>query len=427
MTTRGAPRRPDEPARLASLQDLGVLDTRREPVFDWLVDLAASTLHVPLAMISLVDENRLWFKAVSGDSVSETARAGSMCDWVVARNTLFEVADVVEDARFDSGAMAAAGLRSYAGAPIFGLDGQPVGALCVLDTRARRLNEGERQQLEQIADLVTGQLHLKQLRAKSTADAAAEALSTELRQAVSAGQIVPAFQPIVALSDTSIVGCEALARWNHPTRGLLAPGAFLEVAERDELILDIDIAVMDQAVRQVSRWNRDPLNRARPGVSINVSSRHLHQTDLVRNVRGALETYNVAPQYLTLELTETVLAGADADAVSMFTKLRDLGVSLAIDDFGTAHSSLSYIHKFPVNCIKIDVGFVADLANNEGHEKFVESILGVARRLGMDTVAEGVETEAQATILRNLGCPKAQGYLFAPPLSAKDMSLRLSR
>ncbi|BEP16195.1 hypothetical protein acdb102_45060 [Acidothermaceae bacterium B102] len=425
MTVAAAAQRTDEGLRLASLRRLGALEVPAEPVFDWLAQLAATTLHAPLAMITLVDEDRLWVRASSQPMLAHYPRAGSMCEQVVEPGGWFEVRDAEDDRRFMGGAMAAAGLHSYSGTPIYGVDGRPVGALCVLDDHPRQLSESERGQLEQIADLVTGQLHLTQWRAKALAELGGDVLAIDLRQGVAAGQIVPAYQPVVAMSDRRVVGTEALARWEHPVRGLLTPAAFLDVAQRDGQLLDIDITVMDQAVRQAGRWYRDASITTWHGVSINVGDEHLADPNLVRNISGALDTYNVPARLLTLELTETVLASAGADAVSKLTRLRELGVKLAIDDFGIAHSALSYIHKFPLTCIKIDVGFVAGIGQGLGHEKFIDSILSLARRLEMDVVAEGVETEAQAAILLGLGCPQAQGYLYAAPLSADAITSML--
>jgi len=160
--------------------------------------------------------------------------------------------------------------------------------------------------------------------------------SRDLRRAVGAGEIIPFYQPIVDLEDLTTVGCEALARWDHPTRGWLSPAAFLEMAERDDLVLELDRLVLERACFDVAAWHVNPAVALSPAVSVNVSSRHLAGRALLSDVRDVLDRSGLPPQALTLELTETVLATADVDAVQMLRRLRDLGVSLALDDFGTA-------------------------------------------------------------------------------------------
>jgi EAL domain-containing protein (putative c-di-GMP-specific phosphodiesterase class I) len=416
--------RADEAERLASLRALEVVDTEREPVFDWLAGLTASQLQAPVAIISLLDESRLFFKAVIGVEGTGAPRAGSICEWVVFRGGFFEVPDAAVDPRFAGAGMAAAGMSSYAGAPIFSADGQPVGSLCVLDTKPRSLTGVERHRLEQMAELVTGQLHLRQARAGQPDPA--EDPSSELQRAMMTGALLPYYQPIVSMLEGTTVGCEALARWRHPTQGLLSPAAFLEIAERDNLIVDLDFRILDRACRQVTQWWEDPLLRDRPTLSINISGRHLASRDLVDDIRAVLEGNGMPGDALTIEVSESILGGAADSAVPALNRLRDLGVSLTLDDFGATQSSPTYLQTFPVNGLKIHHSFVAGLGAGGRNQTMVESTLRLARRLELDVTAVGVETEAQADILRNLGCPKAQGYLYAPALPAEELRLRLS-
>jgi EAL domain-containing protein (putative c-di-GMP-specific phosphodiesterase class I) len=411
----------DEAERLASLHALEV-GSEREPVFDWLAGLTASQLRVPVAIISLLDEHHLFFKAVIGLEGTGAPRAGSIAEWVVSRGGFYEVPDASADRRF-AGAMAAAGLVSYAGTPIFSADGQPVGSLSVMDTKPRSLSPDERHRLEQMAELVTGQLHLRQARAEKSLPV--EDPSAELRRAMMTGAVLPYYQPIVSMIDGTTVGCEALARWRHPTQGLLSPAAFLEIAERDNLIVDLDFRILDRSCRQITQWWEDPLLRARPTLSINVSGRHLASPDLVDDIQAVLEGHGLPGDALTIEVSESILSGAADSATTALNRLRDLGVSLTLDDFGAGHGSPTYLQTFPVNGLKIRHDVVAGLGAGGPSQTLVESILQLARRLELEVTAVGVETQAQAAILNDLGCPKAQGYLYAPALPAEELRLRL--
>ena len=410
-----------EARRQASLRRLSLLDTPSDPTFDLLVELAVDRLGASAAGLGLVDGDRVWHKARVGLD-EQIPRAGSLCDWVVSHGRYLEVADVRTDLRFRNSRMFSREMRSYAGAPVFGLDGLPVGVVCALHLRPGGMSEA-RDELKRLAEMATGLLHLGHWKSERRTGAASRAsrASRDLRRAVNAGELVPFYQPIVDLENLATVGCEALARWDHPTRGWLPPAAFLEMAERDDLVLELDRLVLERACSDVTAWHVDPAVALNPGISVNVSSRHLAGRALLSDVRGVLDRSGLPPQALTLELTETVLANPDVDAVQMLHRLRDLGVSLALDDFGTAYSSLSYLQKFPVSSLKIDRCFVAGLGAGSLDESLVEAVLNLARRLGLDTVAEGVETPGQADVLRELGCPKAQGYLFSKPLPAEDM------
>ncbi|MDX6254624.1 MAG: hypothetical protein QOJ11_958 [Frankiales bacterium] len=415
--------RADEVERLTSLRALAVVGTPREPVFDWLAGLTAGQLQAPVAIISLVDQDELFFKATIGIERTGAPRAGSLSEWVVFRAGFFEVPDVAADPRFADSPMAATGMSAFAGAPIFSADGQPVGSLCILDTKPRTLTDDERHRLEQLAELVAGQLHLRQARAGTPR--LSEDPSSELRRAMMTGALLPYYQPIVSMVDGVTVGCEALARWRHPIQGLLSPAAFLEIAERDNLIVDLDFRILDRSCRQITQWWEDPLLRDRPALSINISGRHLASRDLVDDIRAVLEGNGLPGDALTIEVSESILGGA-ADSTGALNRLRDLGVSLTLDDFGATPSSQTYLQTFPVNGLKIHHAFVAGLGAGGRNQTMVESTLRLARHLALDVTAVGVETEAQADILRSLGCPKAQGYLYAPALPAEELRLRLS-
>jgi EAL domain-containing protein (putative c-di-GMP-specific phosphodiesterase class I) len=249
-----------------------------------------------------------------------------------------------------------------------------------------------------------------------------ERIGTEaaLRRAVPDQQLVVHYQPEVLLEDGRIVGVEALVRWNHPDRGLLGPPSFIALAEESGLISDIGRFVLADACRQVGQWTRlypdVPLT-----LRVNVSGRQLAQPSLLRDITGALSDADLAPDRLCLEITETALMTDIETTIRMLRWIRELGVRLAIDDFGTGYSSLGYLERFPVDALKIDRSFVAGLGADPKSAAIVRTLVSLAHVLDLDVVAEGVETDAQASLLRTLGCARAQGFRFAPALAPEDL------
>ncbi|MFN5219910.1 MAG: putative bifunctional diguanylate cyclase/phosphodiesterase, partial [Cyanobacteriota bacterium] len=230
--------------------------------------------------------------------------------------------------------------------------------------------------------------------------------------------IVAHFQPIISLRLGRVVGFEALARWRHPVRGLLPPGAFLTVAEEAGLIGEIDAVVLGNACRTAAHW-RDPTTGHSPRLSINVSARGLADPTLADRVQRLLVETGLHSSHLYLEITETTLVEDVAEAYQNINRLKALGVRLAIDDFGTGYSSLRYLKRFPVGVIKIDRSFVDGLGEDPEDEVIVETVIRMAKFLGIEVVAEGVETLQQASILGNLGCDFLQGYLYGRPEDAE--------
>ncbi len=244
------------------------------------------------------------------------------------------------------------------------------------------------------------------------------AVEEDLRTALAADGFRLLYQPIVDLADGRIVAAEALLRLEHPTRGLLAPDAFIDVAEDSDLILPIGAWVMDEATRQLARWQAQ---RPQLRMAVNVSARQVRHLVLLDLVREASERNGIDPGDLHLEITERVLLDANVDVLAELRAVAELGCDLALDDFGTGYSSLAYLTRFPVTALKIDRTFVAGLGTSGESTAVVEAILGLAEALGLGTVAEGVETAAQRELLVELGCPFAQGYYFGRPMTAADL------
>lgn len=250
-------------------------------------------------------------------------------------------------------------------------------------------------------------------------------LENDIREAIAHREFEVHYQPILALSTQQIVGFEALVRWRRPGQGLVSPGVFIPVAEETGLIVPIDWWIMDEACLQMRFWQQQFPSAPPLTISINISSKHFAQPSLVDQVRQVLEKTGLPPQSLKLEITETALIENPELANAILTKLKQLGVMLCIDDFGTGYSSLSYLHRFPLDILKIDRSFINSIQENKEKLKIVKVIITLARTLDMPIVAEGIETEQQAEILRKLGCEYAQGFLFHKPVESRDAEILL--
>jgi len=244
----------------------------------------------------------------------------------------------------------------------------------------------------------------------------------DLRMALRSSQIRAHYQPVIDLVTQQVTGCEALARWEHPTRGLLGPQAFIEQAEETGLIVPIGAAVLEQACQQVARWNTDRPADDGLTVSVNLSARQLSSPALVDTVAAALACSGLPPQLLCLEITESVVMEDVATSGEVLGRLRALGVRTAVDDFGTGYSSLAYLLSLPVDLLKVDQSFVSALDVGGPGTAIVRAIAALADALGLGVVAEGVETAQQLDVLAGLGIRSGQGYLWGRPVPADEAS-----
>jgi diguanylate cyclase (GGDEF)-like protein len=245
-------------------------------------------------------------------------------------------------------------------------------------------------------------------------------LENDLRRALRHQEFILHDQPIVALSTEEIVGFEALVRWRAPSRGLMFPGDFISVAEETGIIVPLGLWVLREACMTAHAWSRQFGMTRKLSMSVNISPRQFAQRDLVREVENVLTETGVDPAAIKLEITETGTMGDPERAVRVLSQLRSLGVKLVIDDFGTGYSSLNHLHKFPLDILKIDRSFVADMVDNKESRQVVKTIMALADGLGMQVVAEGIESREQLLQLNQMGCDFGQGYLFSKPLSGPD-------
>jgi diguanylate cyclase len=246
-------------------------------------------------------------------------------------------------------------------------------------------------------------------------------LESQLRRAIENREFVLHYQPKVDLSTGRIVGAEALVRWQHPERGLLAPDKFISIAEESNLISNIGAMVLEDAVRACTQWNRHGLRGI--GVAVNVSTPQLRDGRLLSEVKQCLIDTRLDPSLLTIELTETIVMDSNKMGLDTFKALKELGVKTSLDDFGTGYSSLAYLQRLPLDEIKIDRSFISALPGNKDSAAIVSALLAMAQHLELSVTAEGVESEWQLAYLRSKGCDRYQGFFFSKPLPLKDFVL----
>jgi EAL domain-containing protein (putative c-di-GMP-specific phosphodiesterase class I) len=252
-------------------------------------------------------------------------------------------------------------------------------------------------------------------------DDVARRLETErdLHEALEHGQLELYYQPVVELAGRRIIGLEALVRWNHPRRGRVAPADFIPVAEETGLIAPIGRWVMRRAAEQAAVWHRE-LGSDLP-ISVNISASQLAAGDLDVQLSEAVTAAGVNPHVLSAEITESALLHDMDGAGRALDGIRRLGVPVVIDDFGTGYSSLAYLHRLPVDALMVDRAFVSRMGDDVDSSTIVRTILELGGALDLTVVAEGVETESQRQMLRELGCQAAQGYLFSRPLPVDEL------
>ena len=246
------------------------------------------------------------------------------------------------------------------------------------------------------------------------------ALEWALRRAVEKKEFELVYQPQLGLRTGAVIGVEALLRWMSPTRGLLTPYHFIAGLEEFRLINEVGEWVLQTACEQIRKWHEMEFEPMR--IAVNVSAQQFEDPMLIDKIRGALKETKLRPEFLELELTESCLMTDPVQASALLREIREVGVRIAIDDFGTGYSSLTYLHEFPLNALKIDKNFVQSVESNDRGGPISKMIIGLGQNLGLEVIAEGVETEGQLEYMREHGCDVAQGYLYARPESPEDLT-----
>ncbi len=431
---------PEEEARLSALASTKILDTEAESSFDAVTRLCAEYFRADTVLLGFADASRFWIKSYWGEAVRELPRKGSVFERVLAEDGPVVVPDISKEMHLDEGRMRLRRMdvASFASVPVRSAEGKILGSLTIFGCEARRsMARDELQMLESLAEMVASMLELRRLRNRFKAEQpqhsrpAVQAMKRwpsklDLRRALDQRQFELYYQPEVDLSTRKIVGLEALIRWNHPERGMISPAEFIPLAEDNGMILPIGDWGLEEVCRQIKKWCLDDPARHTLRVCVNLSARQFSREGLADHVEALLRQSGISSRQLGLEMTESSLIPDVRTALEVLGSLRRLGVSLLMDDFGTGYSSLSYLHSFPIDVIKIDRSFVGRMAEGDQPLQIVRTIIELARVLGMDVVAEGIETCEQYHLLRDLGCRFGQGFLFARPMPADDVTQLLS-
>lgn len=249
-------------------------------------------------------------------------------------------------------------------------------------------------------------------------------LVADLRHGIETGEVFPLYQPLCQAATGEVVGVEALVRWRHAQAGVLAPGEFLDIAEGAGMLDTLTYALLDQSLAHLAGWHRDG---QMIGLSLNVSPRTMRDVRFVDRVRASLDNADIEPRWLTLEITESVMVSEREHSLRQLARLRRLGCRIAIDDFGTGYSSMAYLKSLPVDEIKIDKSFVAELGENPKDEIIVRAIVDLGHRFGLSVTAEGVETDVAWALLSSIDCDTIQGFRLARPLTADALNAWLSQ
>ncbi len=245
-------------------------------------------------------------------------------------------------------------------------------------------------------------------------------IENDMRSALANGEFYIVLQPIITMQSGQLIGFEALARWNSPTRGMISPGEFIPIAEETGLIIELGEYLLEKACRLRAEWTKSEYCPDDLMISVNISARQFSQSLLWNKIQKTMERTNCAPKGVKLEITETTIMDRPDKAASQLGKLKKLGLKLSIDDFGTGYSSMSYLKRFPLDQLKIDLSFVRRIDSDRENREIVRAIIALAHNLGLDVVAEGIEAPKHLAILRDLGCEYGQGFLFSKPIEIEE-------
>jgi EAL domain-containing protein (putative c-di-GMP-specific phosphodiesterase class I) len=428
-----------EAERLAALTSTGILDSEPESSYDAITRLTADYFQADTVLLKFADESRVWIKSYVGQSLRELPRQNSIFDMVLAEDGPVIIPDISMSPDLRGSLLELQRLEAafVASVPVRTPEHRILGVLTIFCRKPRPgMDASELRMLESLADMVANQLELRRLRRSSGMAGVRKPRNhsapvdfnqswprpRDLRRALEQRQFVLYYQPEVELSTRKIVGLEALIRWAHPERGLIPPMDFIPLAEETGLILPIGDWGLSEACTQIQKWSCEDSRNNSLRVCVNLSARQFSRPGLADHVEALLVRCGISSRQLGLEMTESSLIPNMRIALEVLGSLRRLGISLLMDDFGTGYSSLNHLHSFPFDVLKIDRSFVGRMIEGDQPLQIVRTIIELARVLGMDVVAEGIETCEQYRLLRQLGCRFGQGYLFARPLTTEAVT-----
>ena len=417
-----------ERRRIAALQAFKILDTPPEDAFDELTRLAASIAGTPIALISLVDSSRQWFKSKVGLAVSETPRDVAFCAHAIEEPTLFVIPDASKDGRFAKNPLVTGdpNIRFYAGAPLITTEGHALGTICVIDYIPREFTPEQQEALQELGSLAMAHIELRQRTAVFARDNyARNQVLKDIKAALDRGEFLLYYQPVMDVAKGNIQGLEALIRWDCPERGLMSPEKFLPTLDDTNLVVDIGNWVMRRAAADYRDWLSRGL--VAPRIVVNVSPRHLQHPNFLSELEIALDPDGVSPAPLNIEINESVVLDNSHAVIDALRGAQRLGVEVTIDDFGTGYSMLRHLPRLPIDMLKIDRGFIANMTEDADDMELVSSIISLGHSLDLSVAAKGVETEEQRRLLKLLRCDHMQGFLFSKPLPRERIEHVLRR
>ncbi|MDJ0394134.1 EAL domain-containing protein [Rhodococcus sp. G-MC3] len=400
------------------------------PALENAAEVTARALEYPIAMVHIIDESSQYTLVGYGaGNIAGTVipRAHSACTSVVELGLPVVVEDSAapENVGHESDLPADLvnllldhGIRAYVAVPLFGRESVPIGTLCVFDVAPRKLSEDRLRLLEQLAVMVEEHLDAQRGRARVERRTASVA---ELTRAVDGGEIVPWYQPIVDLGSGEVFAMEALARWDHPVLGLTAPGEFIEQMENTDLIVDLDVRILAQAVSDFYGWVR-----ARPTLmlSVNISGHHLDRPDCIDRITSVVGSAGVSAKSIVLEITETARGPGIDDEARTVAALRERGFTVLLDDLGSGWAPVSRLTHVSVDGFKLDRSIAASLHTTVG-EAVARAMLQFADDLDHRVVLEGIDTPAKLALAMHAGFAYGQGHLFSKPIPAENVPLFL--
>lgn len=424
---------PREDDRLESLRSYGVVDSPAQPGLDNVARLAAVLCETPAAVVSLVEREYQWCAAAYGHvgSAVRTPRSNSICSDAVATESNLIIEDLAAHPRYTDLASAPQkpNMRAYAGVPLIGRDGLPLGTLSVFDWHPRPFTDVQIERLEMMAEQVVARLELQ--RADRTSGRSGDLVlgdaldARRLRRAIECGEFTIHFQPIVDIRSEAVVAIEALVRWNHPELGMVPPALFLPAMERTGLMIPLGRYVLDTVLRVAAELTHIMGISPMPTFNVNISSSELRSSGLALAIDAALQKYSVDPQILCIEVTETVPLSGDS-AIRELEAIRALGVGIAIDDFGSGTATLGQVEALPATSIKIDRQLVLGAARSPRGLQIFRSACFLARDLQLEYCVEGIETASERDLVLQEGVEYGQGWFFASPLDEQHLLAFLS-